>query len=100
MIARSLGVIGAFGLMAVFHVYALRPILTDQALRRIGIFFLLNGIATVFEAMLWGHKKHWVKAALAWAFETALASWTASGINIPNGLNKINWGAACSSGRY
>lgn len=98
--ARSLGVIGAFGLMAVFHVYALSPILTNQALQRIGLFFFLNGIATVSEAMVWGHKKHWMKAILAWGFETALASWTASGINIPNGLSTINWGAACSSGKY
>jgi hypothetical protein len=83
--------------MAVFHVYALLPILNNQALARIGVFFFLNGIATVAEAAIWGHKKHWTKATLAWIFETLLASWTASGMNIPNGLSKIPWREICDA---
>lgn len=58
MVARSLGVLGAFGLMAIFHIYALSPILDREALVRIGVFFMLNGVATVSEAAFWGHKKH------------------------------------------
>ena len=95
VIARSLGVFGAFGLMAAFHVYALLPILNDEALVRIGAFFFLNGLATVAEAAVWGHKKHWAKTLLAWVFETSVASWTASGMNFPNGLSKIPWRDIC-----
>jgi hypothetical protein len=83
--------------MALFHMYALAPILTRSALIRIGMFFFLNGIATVTEAAIWGHKKHWLKTVLAWAFETSISSWTAAGMNIPNGLSKIPWREICIS---
>lgn len=81
--------------MAIFHVYALLPILTHEALIRIAVFFMLNGVATVSEAAIWGHKRHWVKAVLAWGFETGLATWTANGIDFPNGLSKIPWREIC-----
>ncbi len=95
VVARSLGVIAAFGLMAIFHIYALAPILPKSSLIRIGLFFLLNGIGTVVEAMLWGKRRHWVKAVLAWTFETMLATWTAQAAHIPNGLSKIPWRDMC-----
>jgi hypothetical protein len=86
--------------MAVFHIYALYPILSHEALVRIGVFFFLNGVATVSEAAIWGHKKHWLKTTLAWIFETTLASWAASGMNIPNGLSRILWREICDSTNY
>ena len=95
MFARAAGVLAAFSLMAAFHVYALLPILDEEALIRIASFFILNGIATVAEAAVWGTKKHWTKALIAWIVETGLASWTASGMNIPNGLSKIPWRELC-----
>lgn len=95
VIARSMGVLGAFVLMAVFHMYALAPILDREALYRIGLFFFVNGIATVAEAAVWGKRRHWLKAVLAWVFETAIATWTASGVNFPNGLSKIPWREMC-----
>lgn len=94
-IARSLGVIAAFGLMAVFHMYALAPILPRSSLIRIGLFFLLNGIGTVVEAMIWGKRKHWVRAVLAWTFEATLGTWAAESAHIPNGLSKIPWRDMC-----
>ena len=75
--------------MAVFHVYALTPIMDTAGLQRIGIFSFLNGIAMATEALVWGHRKHWLKMALAWAFEVAIASWTAEAAGIPNGLSRI-----------
>lgn len=94
-IARSFGVLGAFGLMAIFHVYALSPMINSEGLMRIGMFFLLNGVAAVAEAMIWGHKRHWLKTVFAWSFEVAIASWTAQAVRIPNGLSKIPWHEMC-----
>jgi len=94
-IARAFGVIAAFGLMAIFHMYALAPILPRSSLIRIGLFFLLNGIGTVAEGLLWGKRKHWAKVVLAWTFETLLATWTAQAAHIPNGLSKIPWRDMC-----
>lgn len=86
--------------MGLFHVYAIAPIIDREALVRIGLFFVLNGIATVFEAMIWGRKRHWMKAVLAWIFETVLASWTASALNLPSGLSKITWAEVCHPPSY
>lgn len=94
-LARSLGVLAAFALMAVFHVYALVPLIPRKGLIRIGLFFFLNGIGTVIEAMIWGKRRHWMKAVLAWTFETILATWTAQAAHIPNGLSKIPWKDMC-----
>ncbi|KAI9734106.1 MAG: hypothetical protein M1818_007044 [Claussenomyces sp. TS43310] len=99
-IARSFGVVGAFTLMATFHTYALAPIMSKTGLQRIGAFFIVNGIATVAEAMIWGRKKHWLKTLMAWAFEITLASWTAETARIPNGLSKINWREMCDAPHY
>jgi len=96
-IARSFGVLGAFSLMALFHMFALQPIVTRAALLRIGIFFFLNGVATVAEATLWGKKRHWLKTLMAWVFETGIATWTASGMNFPNGLSRISWKEVCNA---
>ena len=95
--ARSCGVFAAFGLMAIFHMFILAPILPWSSLSRIGLFFFLNGVGTVVEAMIWGKRRHWLKGVLAWIFETALASWTAQAAHIPNGLSHIPWKDMCGS---
>ena len=94
-VARSFGVFAAFGLMAIFHMYALAPILPWSSLLRIGWFFFLNGVGTVVEAMIWGKRRHWLKGVLAWTFETALATWVAQAAHIPNGLSHIPWKDMC-----
>jgi hypothetical protein len=99
-VARSSGVMGAFILMAIFHMYALWPVMTNEGLQRIGIFFLLNGVGSVTEAMIWGKRRHWLKTLLAWIFETALATWTAEKAGIPNGLSKIPWREMCEGPRH
>ena len=97
-IARSVGIFNAFVLMALFHVYALYPILSGRALLRLAMFFLVNGIATVCEAAVWGHRKHWIKVVLAWTFETTLATWTAEAMLLPRGLTNIPWQRLCEPG--
>lgn len=94
-IARSAGVFGAFIFMAIFHVYSLSPMLSHRALKRVGLFFIVNGIGTVAEAVVWKHKKHWLRALLAWAFELSVASWTAAAVDIPQGLWRIDWRDMC-----
>lgn len=95
VVARALAVVAAFALMAAFHMYALAAILPPRSLVRIGLFFVLNGVGTVTEAMIWGKRKHWLKTVLAWTFETLLATWTAQAAHIPNGLSKIPWRDMC-----
>ena len=75
--------------------YALSPMLTSKALFRIGMFFVLNGFATVGEAMAWGRKESWVKTALAWVTEMSLAAWTADALDFPRGVHGIKWGELC-----
>ncbi|CAD6445706.1 a59f2995-1bf8-4302-a529-516135086104 [Sclerotinia trifoliorum] len=94
-IARSAGVLAAFLLMAAFHVYCLAPMLTEKALFRVGMFFILNGFATVGETVVWGRKESWMKTVLAWMTEMGLAAWTASALGIPRGINGIRWAELC-----
>jgi uncharacterized membrane protein HdeD (DUF308 family) len=77
--------------------YALAPLLSRHALFRVGLFFIINGIATVAEAFAWGKRRHPLKAVLAWIFETSIATYTASAIDIPNGLSKIPWREMCNA---
>ncbi|POS86331.1 hypothetical protein EPUL_002744, partial [Erysiphe pulchra] len=93
-ISRSAGVLGAFSLMSVFHMYCMYPILDQKAVNRIGLFFFLNGIATLAETAIWGKKRHWAKATLAWTFQTILATWVASSINLPSNTLTILWNEA------
>jgi hypothetical protein len=86
--------------MAIFHTYALEPIMSTTGLQRVGWFFILNGLATPAEAIIWGRKKHWLRTLLAWTFELAVSSWTAETAGIPNGLSKICWREICDASQY
>lgn len=83
--------------MAAFHVYAIYPVLTPAGAYRIGIFFLLNGVACASEVAIWGMRKNWVRKLLAWTFEVLIATWTVREIGIPKeGLSGIAWKGLCS----
>jgi hypothetical protein len=86
--------------MGVFHMYALAPIMSNKGLQRVGVFFFMNGLGTVAEAIVWGHRKHWLKATLAWIFGVLVSSWTAEAARIPNGLSKITWREVCDAPHY
>lgn len=57
-VASSAGVVAAFVLMGLFHVVAYHPIVAVEGLKRMGLFFVFNGILTVAEVAVWGKKKH------------------------------------------
>ncbi|PGH09635.1 hypothetical protein AJ80_07664 [Polytolypa hystricis UAMH7299] len=98
-IARAVGMITAFALMGAFHVYAMTPLLPEQALWRIFAFFVMNGIGTVIEDAIWKRHTHWGKTILAWVFELAIASWTVEGLEIPKGLGEVRVSDVCNIGK-
>ncbi|KAH0536002.1 hypothetical protein FGG08_007101 [Glutinoglossum americanum] len=77
--------------MGAFHVFAMQPLLPVMSLARIGLFFVFNGIATVCEVAIWGHRKSWLRMGMAWLFEIALATWVVETTSIPRGLTQIPW---------
>ncbi|KAI6249916.1 hypothetical protein HI914_01645 [Erysiphe necator] len=93
-IARSVGMLGAFSLMAIFHMFCVYPVLNSKAVNRIGLFFFINGVATLAEAVMWGKKRHWAKAVLAWTFEIIIATWVASSLDVPSNTLSILWNEA------
>lgn len=102
-VARGVGLVAAFALMAGFHVYALSPLIGREGLRRVGLFFVGNGVAVVVEAGVWGvdrgpgmgRKTRIGRAVLAWAFELGLSSWVVKGCGVPEGLGGVRWREIC-----
>ncbi|KAF2118486.1 hypothetical protein BDV96DRAFT_387455 [Lophiotrema nucula] len=100
--ARATAVVSGFGLMAWFHVYALEPLLSQEGKWRIGVFFIGNGIFTVVEVAIWGKKRHWLRALIAWAIELSLSSWAVAAIEVADGVLAADWRGLCrvpSAGR-
>jgi hypothetical protein len=102
-VARGVGLVAAFALMGGFHVYALSPIVGREGLRRVGWFFVGNGVGVVVEAGLWGRegsmgrKRRWGRAVLAWVFEVGVAAWVVRGCGVPEGLGGVRWGEVCDA---
>lgn len=96
--ARSLGALAAFTFMGLFHVVGLLPVLSTEGLKRIIWFFILNGVGTTAEVLVWGKKRNWMRASLAWAFQTVVATWAAETAGLPRGLHGVKWGELCNSG--
>lgn len=57
----------------------------------------MHGLAAVVEYAVWGHKEHWVKATIAWAFALGTATWTAIGFESPHDPN-MTWCKICQVG--
>jgi hypothetical protein len=94
-VGRAAAVVGGFAVMAVFHMYALSPLMDGEGLRRVGVFFLGNGVMTVVEAGAWGRKKHWVRMTVAWVLELGVASWAVEAFDLPDGLWVADWKGLC-----
>lgn len=94
-VARPLAVIASFGLMAVFHAEIMSPLLPLEGKTRIGLFFLLNGVFTVIEVAMWGKRRDWRRALMAWIIELSLASWAVQTAQVADGLLNADWRAMC-----
>ncbi|KAF2739274.1 hypothetical protein EJ04DRAFT_508978 [Polyplosphaeria fusca] len=95
-VCRAAAVFSGFLLMAIFHVYALQPMLTEEGEWRIGMFFILNGVFTVIEVAIWGKKRHWFRAVMAWAIELSLSSWAVAAVDVADGVLEADWKDLCT----
>ena len=71
------------------------PILSAEGKLRIGLFFVLNGVLTMAESAVWGRKRDWRRALMAWVFELALASWAVETAQVADGLLEADWRGLC-----
>lgn len=94
-VARAFAVIASFGLMAAFHAEIMSPILSAEGKLRIALFFVFNGVITVIESAIWGKKRDWRRALMAWILELALASWAVETAQVADGLLNADWRALC-----
>ncbi|KAF1959299.1 hypothetical protein CC80DRAFT_523979 [Byssothecium circinans] len=94
-VVRSCAVVASFGLMAVFHMYSMTPVLSDEGRRRVGWFFVANGVATVVEVAVWGKRRCWVRGAFAWGVQLGLASWTVARAEVADGVLGADWRGLC-----
>jgi len=89
------GVLAAFTIMAVFHVWAFAPYVSPQGLFRIGCFFVGNGVGCIVDFHLWGKKSTWTRTVVSWTYEIYLAQFTAAKCDIPDGLLATDFGRLC-----
>ena len=94
-VARSFAVVASFSLMAVFHAEVMSPILSAEGKMRIGLFFILNGVFTVIEVAIWGKRRDWRRALMAWVIELTLASWAVEKAQVADGLLHADWRGLC-----
>ncbi|KAF2468178.1 uncharacterized protein BDR25DRAFT_290844 [Lindgomyces ingoldianus] len=93
--SRAAAVVASFSLMAAFHVYALAPLLSDEGRKRVALFFVGNGVLTVLEVAVWGKRRHWVRAVVAWVVELVLASWVVQAVEVADGVLEADWRGLC-----
>lgn len=89
------GVMGGFGLMAIFHVWALAPYVDPDGLFRVAVFFMANGAGSVVDYWIWEKQNTWTRILVNWGFEVFLAQYTVAKFDIPNGLMAIDYKNIC-----
>ncbi|KAF1997501.1 hypothetical protein P154DRAFT_496914 [Amniculicola lignicola CBS 123094] len=94
-IARATAVIVAFSLMAVFHMYTLAPLLSAEGTKRVGVFFVANGVGTVGERVVWGKRRGLGRAVATWGFELVVASWVVAEVEVAEGMLRGDWRGLC-----
>ncbi|KZZ88387.1 hypothetical protein AAP_04959 [Ascosphaera apis ARSEF 7405] len=94
-IARMCGFLGTFAFMGIFHIISLMPLFPARVLVKIALFFFFNGVAAVLEWSFWGRREHWLKSVCAWVFELLIASWAVEAMQLPQGLQSIEWRNVC-----
>lgn len=89
------GVMGGFGLMAIFHVWALAPYVEPDGLFRVAVFFLANGAGSIADYWVWEKRNTWMRVLVNWGFEVYLAQYTVAKFGIPDGLLAIDYRNIC-----
>ena len=89
------GVLGGFGVMAVFHVWALAPYVPPEGLWRVAVFFMVNGAGSIVDYWIWEKRNSWFRVVMNWGFEVLLAQWTVEKCNIPDGVFAVDFRNIC-----
>lgn len=89
------GVLGGFGVMAIFHVWALAPYVKPEGLVRVAVFFFANGVGSILDYWLWGKKITPERVIINWAYEIFWSQWTVAKCDIPDGLMAIDFRNLC-----
>lgn len=89
------GVMGGFGVMAIFHVWAFVPYVKPEGLFRIGVFFIANGVGSIIDFWIWERRNTLLRVVVNWAYEIYWAQYTAARCDIPDGLIGINFKNIC-----
>jgi Membrane bound O-acyl transferase family len=89
------GVLGAFALMAVFHVWAFAPYFRPEGLFRVAVFFMVNGVGCIFDNAIWGERITWLRVIVNWLYQLFWAQYTVRECDIPDGLLAIDFKNFC-----
>jgi hypothetical protein len=89
------GVLGGFGVMAIFHVWAFAPYVKPEGQFRIGIFFIANGVGSILDYWIWGKQNTLLRMVMNWAYEIYWAQYAAARCDIPDGLTAIDFKTIC-----
>jgi hypothetical protein len=89
------GVMGGFGVMAIFHVWSFAPYVRPDGLFRIAMFFLANGAGCIVDYWIWGRKNTWLRMVLNWIYEVYWAQYAVAKCDIPDGLMAIDFKNLC-----
>ena len=89
------GVVGGFGIMAVFHMWAFAPYVKPEGLFRIGMFFMANGVGTIVDYWIWEKRNTPLRVVVNWMYEIYWAQYTAAKCDIPDGLIAIDFRNIC-----
>jgi hypothetical protein len=89
------GIMGGFGVMAIFHAWSLAPYVKPEGLFRVAMFFMANGVGCIVDYWIWGKKNTWARVLVNWIYEIYWAQYTAAKCDIPDGLMAIDFKNLC-----
>jgi hypothetical protein len=89
------GVLGGFGVMAIFHVWSLAPYVRPEGLVRVALFFLANGVGSLADYWMWGKRNTPERVIINWMYEIFWSQYAIAKCDVPNGLAAIDFQRIC-----